>query len=447
MNPEFRRNVWLELTPLRLVVLVALLSLAFFAAAVTDGMNGPGTAARWLYYIVVVFWGARNAARSVVGEIRDRTWDFQRLSSLSASTLMWGKLFGSTIFNWVGGAICLVVIVADAFNRSGPAVAVADLFYFIALGVIAQAAALLASLIGVVRRHGRAQYEVFIYQIVGLAVGLAVWAIADPNGPVLGGFLRSDHIAWWNASLPTEVFLLVSLAVFAGWILLGSYRLMRRELKQVNGPLVWLAFLTFVAGYVGGFDAWVSKQLPIADADSRRLYLVVLVCAGLTYINIFLEAKDRVAFRWFGSEIGHFRIGSALSRLQCWMMSVFATLILGGVLVAHLILSNTMEPGFPADAALVTSILGFLVRDLGIVVLMNMLARRRGGDLLALAVLLLLYLLLPSIIGGLQYGTGRALFLPLHTDPTWMSPAASWAEAMVAWIVAITQIALNERKA
>ena len=30
--------------------------------------------------MIVVVWGTRNAALSVVGEIRDRTWDMQRLS-------------------------------------------------------------------------------------------------------------------------------------------------------------------------------------------------------------------------------------------------------------------------------------------------------------------------------------------------------------------------------
>ena len=33
MNPEFQRNVWLELTPRRLGLMVVLLALAFFAAA------------------------------------------------------------------------------------------------------------------------------------------------------------------------------------------------------------------------------------------------------------------------------------------------------------------------------------------------------------------------------------------------------------------------------
>ena len=111
MNPEFQRNVWLELTPRRMILMVALLALAFLAAALSGGKDyGTGGTAEWIFYAIVVVWGTRNAATAVVGEIRDRTWDMQRLSSLSAATMTWGKLFGSTIYNWFGGAICLAVL-------------------------------------------------------------------------------------------------------------------------------------------------------------------------------------------------------------------------------------------------------------------------------------------------------------------------------------------------
>lgn len=439
MNPEFQRNIWLELTPLRLVILIALLLLAFFSAAVTEGFTGPGTVARWLFDFIVVIWGTRNAARSVIGEIHDRTWDNQRLSSLHASTMMWGKLFGSTVFNWAGGGICLIVIVAEAINRDGAAAAIAELIYFVALGVIAQSASLLASLIAAGRRQGRTQFEVFFYQIVGIATALVVAVIADPTSSGFGVISRADTMLWWGCVLPTEPFFLASLAAFAGWILLGVYRRMRLELKLRNGPFVWLAFLAFSALYIGGFDAWVLNQLPHADTLARRLYLAVMACSILAYMNVILEPKNRVFFRWLGSEISRFHIGTALARFQCWMMSFLAALVLGGTLIAHLVSSGRVS-----DQAMVAAFLGFLSRDMGIVVLMNMAARRRSGDLLSLAVLVLLYGLMPSIINGLQYGTGQALFLPRMTDPTWLSPAVSWFEAALVWTIAVVRISLRE---
>jgi hypothetical protein len=440
MNPEFERNVWLELTPLRMIVMVAVLALAFFAAAVTAGnVAGPGTVARWAFDFIVVFWGARNAARSVVGEIRDRTWDGQRLSSLGAGTMMWGKLFGSTIFNWFGGAICLVVIAADAFDTVGVAGAVIRVAYFIALGVTSQAVSLLASLIAARRRQGRSQFEVFLYQMAGIIAGFAVWDIADPT---YGFVVRSDNIVWWGQALPSNGFLLASLVVFTAWILMGCYRQMRLELKVQNGPFVWLAFVAFLATYVAGFDAWVPKLSVLSDPVAVRLMLAGITCATLAYIIVFLEPKDRVSLRWFGAQLAQFRIGSAFMKLQGWMVAWFAAMLIGIALLAY-----AHSNGQLLLLAGVAAVMGFVTRDMAIVLLMNMAARRRGGDLLSIAVLVLLYWLLPSILSGLHYSLGQAIFLPRATDPLWLSPAAAWIEAVVVWAFAITKIALPEERA
>ena len=445
MNPEFERNVWLELTPGRMIVMAAVLALAFFAAALTDGMlMGPAGIAALGYYIIVVIWGTRNAARAVTGEIRDRTWDGQRLSSLGAGTMMWGKLFGATIINWFGGVICLVVILAEVVNRSGAVAAVVQLVYFAGLGIIAQSASLLASLIAVGRRQARTGFEVFLYQAVGIAAAIVVWAIADPTGAGVGGLPRPATIAWWGQELASEPFLLVSLAVFAAWTLTGCYREMRLELKLRNGPFVWLGFLVFIGVYVAGFDAWLSSNPALGhlDALARRLFLAGTAYVGLGYVMAILEAKDRVRYRWLGTELGRFHIGRVLAGLQGWMMSYLAAAIVFGALIIRLGLGLLDH-----EAAIVGAMLGFFTRDLAVIVLMNMLWRRRGGDFAALAILVLLYAFLPSILAGLHFTAGQALFAPHQTDPAWLSPLAAWAEAVVALVFAVTMISLPEERA
>lgn len=75
------------------------LRIPFGAAALSAGTSyRPAAVATFLYYVIVVLWGSRNAALGVVGEIRERTWDVQRLSALSAGQMTWGKLFGATIY-------------------------------------------------------------------------------------------------------------------------------------------------------------------------------------------------------------------------------------------------------------------------------------------------------------------------------------------------------------
>lgn len=439
MNPEFLRNVWLELTPLRLIVLAAVLALVFFAAALTEGIAGPGSAARFLFAAITVVWGTRNAARAVVGEIQGRTWDGQRLSSLGPGTMMWGKLFGATIFNWVGGTVCLLVILADGVERFGVLSALWEVVYWIAMGIIAQGASLLASLIAARRRQGRSQFEVFFYQVAGLAAAIAVWAIADPGGPSFGIFAKTDIVLWWNLAIEKPAFYLASLAVFTGWMLAACYRQMRLELMLSNGPWVWLAFLVFTGFYIAGFAECGATTF---DPVTCRLAAAAAAMAVLVYITLVLEPKSRVQLRWLGGAFGAGQFGKAFSHLAGWMMAYLAAMLLTLALVAHMALV-----GHTAELATPLAALGFVTRDIGLVMMMNMLARRRGGDFLAIAMLVLLYALMPAIVAGMSYATGQALFLPKPTDPAWWSPAAAWLQAVAIWMVVVSRLALAEDRA
>jgi hypothetical protein len=446
MNPEFRRNLWLELTPRRIVFMVVILALVFFAAGIS-GAYTPGAAARTLYYFIVIFWGARNAGFSVVGEIRDHTWDSQRLSSISAAQMTWGKLFGSTIYNWFGGVICLVVIAVQGFAAQSPLTVLIDLLYLITAGVIAQSASLLASLVAVRRRQRHSGLEVFAYQMVGILAAVAVfwvWEAADPAGAILLGRKPTDFIAWWGASLDARPFLLISLAIFAAWILTGCYREMRRELKLQNGPLVWLDFLAFIGLYVAGFDAWLSHDTTTAQWTivALRLALAATAYTVLTYVTVFLEPKDRVLYRRYGSEIASGRIGAVFGSLQAWIMSYFAAVLLAVALIVWLIM-NGQQAGY---GALVGAGVGFLTRDVAIFVLFATLGRRRG-DFAVLVTLAALYVLLPAIVDGLGLHSTDAFFHPAITKPAWLALVFAWAEALVAVVLAFSRVALGGKSA
>ena len=439
MNPEFERNVWLELTPLRLIAMSVVLALAFFAAALSDGWITPGATARVGFALIVVVWGTGNAARAVIGEIRERTWDFQRLGALGAGPMMWGKLFGATVFNWFGGVLCLAVIAADAVHYYGIGPAAEEIAYWIAMGVIAEAVSLFVSLIAARRRQSRTGFEILLYQAIGIAAALVVWLVADPSGTTIGIFARDETTTWWGLTVSKSGFYLTSLAVFTAWVLTGCYRQMRLELKLVNGPFVWLAFLAFMVLYAAGFQDFAPPGGRF-DATMWRLMLAAIVAADLAYVTVFLEPKNRVQLRWLAGEFGKFRLGSALAHLPCWMMSYLAAAVLAAVLIGRFAVA-----GMAPQAAGTVAILGFFTRDLAIVVLMSTVIRR-GGDLMAIAVLFVLYALLPSIVLGLHYTAGRALFLPLPTEPIWLGPALAWLEALAVWTAAAMRIALGEKK-
>jgi len=437
MNPEFERNVWLELTSRRVLLMVGLLALIFAASALANDDWGPSSVATGLYYVLVVIWGSRSAALSVVGEIGARTWDSQRLSSLGAGTMMWGKLFGATIYNWFGGAICLAVILVHEVIKGGASVAVLDLFYYVGIGVISQAAALLASLIAIGRGQGHSRFEVFAYQLVGLGAGVAVWWVWDK--------VRShtvDTILWWGQPLDASAFLLGSLLIFAAWTLIGCYREMRLELKMRNGPLVWLAFLVFIGVYVAGFDAWLSPDMRTWDAGSLRLLLAGTTYGVLTYMMVLLEPKDRVHYRWMEGQIRHGHVANALNGVQSWMMSYAGTVVIGGLLFFWLL--HDVRAALVGQP-LVLAALGFLTRDVSLFVLMQTLPGKRRGDFGALAILFALYALIPWILTSLNATSLLFLFFPQLPSPTFVGAVAAWVQGIAVAGFALTRLALTEK--
>ena len=139
-NPEFRRNLVLELTPHRLVAVPLVLGLIFVTAWAIDGPGATAAAGRLVMTVLLALWGARAAADAVFGEVTDRTWDAQRMSSIGPWAMSWGKLFGATVFSWYGSLFCAPAVLMGLEN---PVNALVEILLF---GLLAHALALMISL-------------------------------------------------------------------------------------------------------------------------------------------------------------------------------------------------------------------------------------------------------------------------------------------------------------
>ena len=120
MNPEFQRNIWLELTPHRLLAAPVFLAAVFGLIALVSGDDvlGPlSHAAWWIAAATGVLWGARLAADAVLGEVHAGTWDQQRLSSIRPWAMTWGKPLCAPVFTWYVAAPCLVLVAAGGSAR------------------------------------------------------------------------------------------------------------------------------------------------------------------------------------------------------------------------------------------------------------------------------------------------------------------------------------------
>ncbi len=406
MNPEFRRNLWLEITSTRLIGMPLVLLAAIFMAWLGDGERF-GAAVRGtalsLFIGITYLWGMKQTSDAVVGEIRERTWDWQRMSAIGPWSLTWGKFFGSTVYIWYGGAICLIFM---ALSWDG-----GSLLIFVLGALVLQGIGLLASLQLLIRERALSRTE--SSALVALAFFL-VWPLAAFSG-------SEGSIVWYGQTLLNTDFLLLSMEVFLVWIFAGAYSLIRTEFRMRTLPYVWSGFVLFLMLYMAGF----------ADALHMRILVAASTATVLTYLTALLEKKDPVAL---GRLLCWFRTGD-LRRVAEGLPTAVVTLpfvLLAALLLALIPGDFALSFGATGFRALIVAALAFLVRDIGLLLYLNLAKSPQRADMFMLLCLALLYGLIPAILQGMGAAAATAVFWP--RDQYWgVSLVAAILEAVGVW--------------
>jgi hypothetical protein len=443
MNPEFQRNLWLEASPRRIAWAALTLGLIFLATALlaqgrgTEPLPALATMGGVVFVVCAVLWGARAAGGAVLGEIADRTWDFQRLSAISPWRMTWGKLFGAASLAWLCGLAGLGLAAAQAL-ATGDMSRLWSLVFLLALAVLLQAASLAAALVGVrkARAEGRPARAGGVLGGIVLGIILLLGAAGSQGfqrGAGLQGlsetfFPRDGLIWWWARPFPADAFRALATAALGAWALIGAWRLMRLELQMRNTPVVWPAFLVFVAIFLGGFPflqgGWAASLLAGA--------LAVALCA---YAAAFAEPADPVRLRLFAGALRRGDLARAAPMTPAALAPVaLAILLVGGGLAA----GGVPDQGF--DAAQAAALIAFVLRDLGVIALFRFGPRPQRGDFGAIVALAVLYAVGGIVGGSIGQGMGRALFAPLGEAPL-ASLVSGLAQALVVWALAAQRIA------
>ncbi len=427
-NPEFRRNLWLELTPARLgVSVLAVVSLLALAGVRGDADASVAYAAELLFGAVVFLWGGRLAADSVVEEIAERTWDNQRMSALGPWAMSWGKLFGAPICAWAA-AIPAVAAMAIASPDIGDGLRRAATY--VLLGVLCHAVALTLSLQSIRKGRQPGRMKTLFFHLVALAVVLPfayflVWSDELP---------AKFQLRWFFVEFSSEEFALVSALLFSAWAVLGVYRQMRLELQKPTAPTAWLCFAAFLIAYQTGLIAGAGFGLDLALRDvldatlvgthwiSVALLAAGALLSGLVYLAIFTEPKSMIGLRQCWDA---FRRGEARAlwlHLPRWAVTLKLTALAIILIVVFVRLPDTArEYNGEVQRYAIASFL-FLLRNVGIVLLCNFIAGSARGDMAAFIVLAVLSLVAPTMFAG-AHDVVQALFMP--------PVAADWATSLV----------------
>lgn len=392
MNPEFRRNIWLQLTPERLIVLPAVLALVLVAVSVF-GRDAVIVASWYTAAVLSLMWGARLASASVLGEVAGRTWDWQRSSTLSGWQMAWGKLFGATVYPWYGVGVALVAALVAAQVQPGtiqwlpehllPSLA-RDWIRLILSALFGQAVALMLALVLLARGGEAGRTNRLSAEVGGYVAGLTACVLA-------GGVAREDlfsQVDWFHWRPGNAVVELASLAFWAGWAVIGAWRLMARELQIPLRPWAWPVFVATASLWAAGLlptaallrdHISIQPSLPwesgLVEA-ALRCFVAVAVASLATWAGALTDAKSPVQLRRLQSALQQRRFDQVPALAPPWVLGlpVLAAAVAGYLLVWILLrrpgviessLGGTFRLWQPPLAAL--SLLLFLVRDIGLI--------------------------------------------------------------------------------
>ncbi|HUA51825.1 MAG TPA: hypothetical protein VMB81_06660 [Candidatus Sulfotelmatobacter sp.] len=418
LNPEFRRNLWLELTPQRLVAVPVVIALAAAVGWLSPGRTGAVGVAVFLLWGLLTVWGSRLAADVLVDEVAGHTWENQRMTALSPWAMTWGKLIGGTVVAWYGASWCVAVIAVAGAPPWG--VVARPVLY----GLLAQTLALLFSLLVLQLHDGAIRAHVSLAQLGALLLTFGVFEIASGGGAL---------VTWYGLDLDRAGFGYASLAAAIAWATLGIWRLMRTEMQASSGPGCWFGFSLFAAVYAGGFSRIVDvPALILIEASEQRLVASVLVLLALTYVAAFLAPKRYAELRrvfelaWAG------RWRAAWPLMPPWSGSLVLAVVLCIAFPATALGTARPFASTGSVALFLAACLLFTVRDLGLLLTLTLDADRGRGHVATLVYLGVLYGLLPALFGSMLGQDARSVLLPWPDDTPLLTLGAAALQAALA---------------
>lgn len=357
MNPEFKRNLWLEISPARLAIMpgvLTLVGLLVVALNQDDPQRSLYVVFSMLFIALTAGWGSVLVVSSINDEVTERTWDQQRLSALGPWPMAWGKLFGSAAYAWYGGALCALVAVLAA--ATGPAFASRCTWLLVGgIGTVALHAWLMASRLHTMdlrteKPTGMASRLLGLLLVLQ-ALPLIFMVLRDPQSGERNG--TGD---WWGLGLPLPTQSLLMACMLLALGLLALWRSMGKQLMLRATPWAWATGVLGLGVLLAGF-------LP-APANMASVWLSMAGTALVaTYFALFTESNNRLVWQAMLFHRARGATPRMLQALPLWPVSFG----LAAVLVLLFALApSAMHAGIDKLGGLVTLVLLHCLRDCGI---------------------------------------------------------------------------------
>ena len=290
-NPEFRRQLWLQITGTRLILAPVVIAIVVALLASTEPTTSAIHGTAWVALsLTVLFWGTSVAGTSIREEITGRTWNQQRMSRLSAWQLMSGKLFGATSYVWYVALLCSLVAIfsgRDASSGFDPHNPATPYVCLLALGLFAHSVALMAPL---AFQSGSGEPRVSVPSIAVFALVFVLFQAAPLGASRSGAEIVGTE--WFGMSTTPQLLAMWSSLSLAAWGVLGAWRAMRQALQVQQLPWALPAFLAFMGMWAAGYSGASDTSLVL-----RMLIGATLSLAAAAWILMLWEPQSLFAWQ------------------------------------------------------------------------------------------------------------------------------------------------------
>jgi len=440
-NPEFARNLWQEFNMQRIILMPLIIGLIVILIITFEGFNQEAASTIHSFSLVIFLavtsiWGIRSASGALLEEQQGQTWDWQRLSGLQPWKLTIGKLFGGTSYNWYGGLICLVLFVVTT-PGDGWETEIAKIMTAVFFTITIHALVMLFTLPQMSKPYsGRSKLRGFMVYSAVAGLIIYVWVYSQLES-------REDfNLNWYGIDAHYAVLALFTSVFYCTWTIAGLYRTMRAELQYADAPTWWLAFL--ISNLIFQFGFLIKWQgIPEGNKWMIMMMIAMIEYLSATYIISFSDQRDIIAWRellyprnrwiWF-------------KELPLWMISLTFALIAGIALATiNATTENTVwsitEIIFHEKPIYVfmfiVSLFGFVVRDMGIMMLLKFSLKRDKASTYTILYMVILYGLLPAFAG--LVGLGMMFYPDITANPALM-PVFPLVEAIVIVFLVVRKI-------
>ena len=424
INPEFRRNIWIQFNWSKLIaapLLTIIAAYVFLLLTNRDYQKLQSLAELAGGSVILGIWGTRRAADAVAEEVGGGTWESQRMSSLGAWEMTWGKLLGGTSFVWYCAAIAMTVVLWANVHAGAGVVGPETLrvvFNFVVGGLMAQATAFSIGLLLLRKATQHRRLTITLAQSCGFLLFFFVVAGGFPNArhrpiDVPDAIFSSGTVEWYGTARDAAEFRSATIAIFCIWAVIAAYRLMRTELQYRCLPWIWTVFLLFVVAWVNGLGfGWSFPALVV-----------------LTYVSLFADNRDPVRYRWAILAFRRGNVLEAIAAIPWWFISfaLFAVMVVFVVpqLPAMLLLPGAEDQTPPAEQMLRMALLNpsaslilvvlFMLRDLLVLLWLSSSPWRAKADVLGIIYLALAYWPPAAILWAAGEGSLLPVVAPIAT--------------------------------